>query len=111
MTTMSKSDIKELKDLINSRFDELQQEINGVKQDISEVKQDVNKVDKRLTIMESRLEEWKPSINKISDLAEKVGEFKNWKQLSIIFITGFVSSAFSATIGGLVGWLIRSGKP
>lgn len=96
MTTVTEADIKELKDLINSRFDELKQDINGL--------------DKRLTVIETRLEEWKPSIGKIPDLAEKVGELKNWKQVSLVIITAVVSSILSGTIGSVIGWLIRGGN-
>ena len=63
MTAVTESDIQELKNLINSRFDEIKQELNGI--------------DKRLTVIENRLEDWKPSMSKIPDLAEKVGELKN----------------------------------
>jgi archaellum component FlaC len=63
MNAVTESDIQELKNLINSRFDEIKQDINGI--------------DKRLTVIENRLEDWKPSISKIPDLAEKVGELKN----------------------------------
>jgi hypothetical protein len=96
MTTVTESDIKELKDLINSRFDEVKQELNGI--------------DKRLTVIENRLEDWKPSMSKIPDLAEKVGDLKNWKQIGLVFVTAVISSIFSGAIGGIIGWLIRSGK-
>jgi hypothetical protein len=96
MTAVTESDIQELKNLINSRFDEIKQDINGI--------------DKRLTVIENRLEDWKPSISKIPDLAEKVGELKNWKQIGLVFLTAVISSLFSGTIGGVIGWLIRSGK-
>jgi hypothetical protein len=96
MTAVTESDIQELKNLINSRFDEMKQDLNGI--------------DKRLTVIENRLEDWKPSISKIPDLAEKVGELKNWKQIGLVFVTAVVSSIFSGTIGGVIGWLIRSGK-
>jgi chromosome segregation ATPase len=103
MTTVTESDIKELKDLIVSRFDE-------VKQELDEVKQELNGIDKRLTVIENRLEDWKPSMSKIPDLAEKVGELKNWKQIGLVFVTAVISSLFSGAIGGIIGWLIRSGK-
>lgn len=96
MTTVTESDIKELKDLIiafredtNNRFTAL---------------------DNRLIVIETRLDEWRPSIAKIPDLAEKVGELKNWKQIGLFFVTAFISSIFSGTIGGVIGWLLRSGK-
>ena len=96
MSTVTESDIQELKELINNGF--------------YEIKQELNQMDKRLTVIENRLEDWKPSMSKIPDLAEKVGELKNWKQIGLVFVTAVISSIFSGTIGGVIGWLIRSGK-
>ncbi|WP_013335135.1 hypothetical protein [Gloeothece verrucosa] len=102
MTTVTEADIKELKELINNRFDGLSQEIKEVKQDIKEVKQDVKELDKRLTIIEATLQAQQPLIQKITDLAEKLGELKNWKQIAIAIV--------SAGIGGLITWFIRGGR-
>ena len=102
MTTVTEDDLRELKDLINNGFKEVKQNIGELKQDIDELKQDINGLDKRLGIVEARLDEWKPSINKITDLAEKVGELKNWRQIVIIAIT--------ATISTIIGWTIRAGN-
>ncbi|MFM7578489.1 MAG: hypothetical protein ACKO5Q_16335, partial [Microcystaceae cyanobacterium] len=60
MPTVTDPDLKELKDLINNRFDKLEVRIQAI--EISQAK------------IESRLEEWKNSVQKIPDLAEKVGE-------------------------------------
>ena len=57
MSTITETDLKELKSLINDRFDE--------------VKGDLNNIDKRLTVIETRLEEWKPSIDKVANLSEQ----------------------------------------
>lgn len=103
MTTVTESDLKELKDLIGAFRDDVNHRFD-------EVKQDLNAIDKRLTVIENRLEDWKPSMSKIPDLAEKVGELKNWKQIGLVFVTAVISSIFSGTIGGVIGWLIRSGK-
>jgi hypothetical protein len=104
MTTATESDIKELKDLIvafredsNQRFTAIDNRFTGI--------------ENRLTVIETRLDEWRPSMQKIPDLAEKVGELKNWKQIGLVFVTAVISSIFSGAIGGVVGWLIRSGKP
>jgi len=59
-------------------------------------------IETRLTVIETRLDSWKPAIDKIPDLAEKIGELKNWRQIAFVAIT--------ATIGGIVGWLARSGN-
>lgn len=90
MSTVTESDMKELRDLISTFRDDVKQEFSGV--------------DKRLTVIENRLEDWKPSISKIPDLAEKVGELQNRKQIGLVFVTAVVSSVFSGTIGG-VYWL------
>ncbi len=84
MTTVTEADIKELKELIVKQSEQL------------------NSIDKRLAVIEARLDEWKPMIQKIPDLAEKVGELKNWKQFFILGVTSLVS--------GLIGWLIRGGN-
>ncbi|AVQ74326.1 hypothetical protein B5D77_13940 [Microcystis sp. MC19] len=39
---------------------------------------------------------------KIPDLIEKVGEFKNWKQIAIVAITAFTSATIT--------WFIREGN-
>ncbi|WP_009633589.1 hypothetical protein [Synechocystis sp. PCC 7509] len=103
MTTVTESDIKELKDLIiafredtNNRFTAIDNKFTSI--------------DNRLTVIETRLDEWRTSIAKIPDLAEKVGELKNWRQIGLFFVTAFISSIFSGTIGGVIGWLLRSGK-
>ncbi len=103
MSTVTESDINELKDLIGA----FREDVNG---NFEEVKKEISGLDKRLAVIENRLEDWKPSMSKIPDLAEKVGELKNWKQIGLVFVTAVISSIFSGTIGGVIGWLIRSGK-
>jgi hypothetical protein len=95
MTQVTESDIKEIKELIvalredfNARMGALE---SGQKQ-----------IETRLTVIETRLDTWKPSIDKIPDLAEKIGELKNWRQIAFVAIT--------ATIGGVIGWLVRGGN-
>ncbi len=93
MATVTESDIKELKDLIVA-----------FQQDVSTR---LTAIETRLTVIETRLDTWKPAMDKIPDLAEKVGEVKNWKQAGLIILTAMVSSIFSGIIGGVIGWLIR----
>ena len=94
MSTVTENDIKRLEDLINNRFDRLEVGQKTLEKGQIEIKE-------RLAVIETRQEDWKPSIDKISDLAEKVGELKNWRQIVIITIT--------ASIRGFVGWVIREG--
>jgi DNA repair exonuclease SbcCD ATPase subunit len=103
MTAITENDLKKLEDLI----------VNGqseIKSDIKSLSAKLENIDKQLTSIETRLEDWKPSIDKTADLAEKVGELKNWKQIGVVLITAFISSILSGLIGGVIGWLIRSAK-
>lgn len=72
----SDTDLKELKDLINKRFDSLEERMKEF--EIGQAK------------IGTRLDEWKNSISKISDLAEKVEELKNWKQIAIFLLERIV---------------------
>ena len=81
MPTVTDSDLKELKDLINNRFDKLEVLIQAM--EIGQAK------------IESRLEEWKNSVQKIPDLAEKVGELKNWKQIGLTLSGTFIGAAIT----------------
>ena len=92
MTTVTENDIRELKDLINSRFNELDKKV--------EVNTAV--INEKLSSINGRLDTMQASINKIPELAEKVGELKNWRQIAFVTIT--------ATIGGIVGWFARGGS-
>ncbi|GBF81253.1 hypothetical protein [Aphanothece sacrum] len=92
MSTVTESDLKELKDLINSRFDEIKGQITGVQKEISDLRVSVGKV-------EGSLQSQQPLVQKIPDLAEKVGELKNWRQIVIITLTALIS--------GTVTWVIR----
>ena len=100
MAAITESDLKELKDLIiafreesNNRFTRLEEGQESLRMEMIEVKTKLNTLE--------------PSIQKVPDLAEKVGELKNWKQIGLVFITAVISSIFSGTIGGVIGWLIR----
>ena len=68
----------------------------------ADTKEQLIGVDKQLIMVDTRLEDWKPAIDKIPDLAEKVGELKNWRQFLIITVT--------ATVSGVIGWFLRGGN-
>ena len=52
MTTVTENGLKELKDLINSRFDRLSEEINGLKIELATIKGELNGSNKRLENIE-----------------------------------------------------------
>lgn len=104
MSTVTENDLKELKELIIDNNKTLEMIINNQKvleKGQADLKEQLTGIDKRLAIVETRLEDWKPSIDKIPDLAEKVGELKNWRQFLIITVT--------AVFSGFIGWVIRGG--
>ena len=79
-----KSDLKET----NKKIGNLSSEITDLKVDIATIK--------------GKLESQQGYISKIPELAEKVGELKNWRQIAVIIITGTASTVF--------GWFLRSGR-
>ena len=86
MNAVTDSDLKDLKDLVNDRFNELR--LNQEK-------------------IITRLEDWKPSIDKIADLSEKVGESKAQGKLGLITITALISSILSGIMTSLIFIVVR----
>ncbi len=95
MLQVTSADIRELKDLIQSLDKKVESLDKKVELGFSDLKGDVKTINSRLTNLEA-------TSAKLPDLAEKVGELKNWKQIAIIF--------FTALLGGSIGWFVRGGK-
>ncbi|MDJ0591971.1 MAG: hypothetical protein QNJ72_18605 [Pleurocapsa sp. MO_226.B13] len=74
---------------------EIIKKLDKISEDISEIKTDI-------VVIKSRLDGQQKAVDKIPDLAEKVGELKNWRQIAIIIITGTASTVF--------GWFLKSGR-
>lgn len=87
MSTVTENDIKELKDLITKLSESQNQKFNNLEEKIISLDKTVGKI-------ETRLEDWKPSIDKTADLSEKIGELKNWRQIGIVLTTGLITSLF-----------------
>lgn len=106
MTSSTESELKQLKELILSQNEKLEMKIDKLQQDVSNLKDEFQENITTLRVdvgkMQVRMDEWSNSIQKIPDLAEKVGELKNWRQIAVIVITG--------TVGTILGWIVRSGK-
>lgn len=117
MTSSTESDLKELKELILSqneklaaKIGELQKDIGNLKSEFkedisnlkSEFKEDISKLRADISKIEGTMNAWSNSIQKIPDLAEKVGELKNWRKIAFLIITG--------GFGTILGWFVRSGK-
>jgi hypothetical protein len=99
MTQATDTDIREIKDLIAAGNAATQKQIGDLTLEMrlgfSDLRGELKTIDVRLKNLESNSQ-------KIPDLAEKVGELKNWKQIAIVI--------FTATVGGAIGWFIRMGK-
>jgi uncharacterized coiled-coil DUF342 family protein len=94
MSTVTDNDLKELKDLINSKFEQMDTKFNQVNDKLNDMRVEIATIKEGLNGVNKRLDDWKPIIAKTSDLSEKIGEFKNWKQIAIAVITGFITSLF-----------------
>ena len=76
--------------------------LDKISDNIAEIKTDIAVIKANQGNMKEQLATQQNAINKIPDLAEKVGELKNWRQIAIIIITSTASTVF--------GWFLRSGK-
>ncbi len=91
MTQSTDNEIKYIRDLLIE-----------IKSEIKDVKKDTASLDTRLAKLEGVIEQQQSYVSKIPDLAEKVGELKNWRQIALVIITGTASTVF--------GWFLRSGR-
>lgn len=96
MSTVTESDIKDLKDLINKRFDELKADGAKMSEQIKNLEIGQGEIKGRLAALESNSQ-------KIPDLAEKVGELKNWKQIGLTLM--------GAIIGGVITYFVKTPNP
>jgi NAD+--asparagine ADP-ribosyltransferase len=116
MTQATDQDIRELKTSIDAlgkgteantkAIADLTASVSGLREEIrigfakvetrlADVRGDIKVFDNRLANLES-------TAQKLPDLAEKVGELKNWKQVAIVI--------FTASVSGAIAWFLRSGK-
>jgi hypothetical protein len=121
MTQATDTDIREIKDLIAAGNATTQKQIAdlaiGTQKQIADLamsnQKQISDLDKKIDIgfaemkgelktIDTRLKNLESNSQKIPDLAEKVGELKNWKQIAIVI--------FTATVGGAIGWIVRTGK-
>ncbi len=81
---------------IETRFTGLETGQKALELGQSEIKGDIKVLDSKIGGLNDRI---KP-IDKIPDLAEKVGEFKIWRQIVII--------SFTALASGVATWIVRN---
>jgi archaellum component FlaC len=93
--------LEEKTDAIDNRLGRLEEKTDAIDNRLGRLEEKTDAINKQTTVIETRLDTWKPAIDKIPDLAEKVGELKNWRQTAFLIITAFVS--------GIFGWFLRGG--
>jgi hypothetical protein len=98
MTQATDTDIRELKDLIQGLDRKMELGFANVDR-----KMEVGfaKLEGKIDNLDSRLSNLESTAAKLPDLAEKVGELKNWKQIAIV--------VFTASVSGAIAWFVRGG--
>ncbi|ACB49972.1 unknown [Crocosphaera subtropica ATCC 51142] len=91
--------IDTLENKLDTKIDTLE---NKLENNQKEVNQKLDKQSEEIATIKATLQAQQQLIQKIPDLAEKVGELKNWRQIVIIALT--------ATISASITWLIRGGN-
>ena len=97
------TDIQELKDLIQGLDRKMEKGFSSAdsKMDLgfsnADRKMEVGfaKLEGKIDNLDSRLSNLESTAAKLPDLAEKVGELKNWKQIAIVVFTASVSGAIA----------------
>jgi hypothetical protein len=91
---------------VKSEIAKVKSEIAEVKSEILEFKQEVAlgfaDVRGELKVLDNRLKGLESVAVKLPDLAEKVGELKNWKQIAIV--------VFTSSVSGTIAWFLHGNK-
>ena len=80
----------------------LEEVLKRIENKLDKQSEDIGTIKTEIATIKATLQIQQPLIQKIPDLAGKVGELKNWRQILIITIT--------ATVSGVIGWFIRGGN-
>jgi chromosome segregation ATPase len=120
MTQTADADIREIKTAIESIAKATEANSKAVVDLTQEMRTGFSNVDTRFTKLDGRIDTLETRVlgkfdtvnarltnlesntKAVADLAEKIGEFKNWKQIAFVM--------FSAVIGGVIGYFVKGGK-
>ena len=102
MTAATEKDLKRLEDLIigiangqkaiENRLTTMENGQKNLELGQSEIKGDIRTLDAKIEGLSDRVKVIENAAGKTTDLAEKVGELKNWKQIGVVVITALLSS-------------------
>ena len=120
MTQSIDRDIQEIKNAIDSNtktIADLVTSVSGLREEmrvgfanvdtkLAKLAGQINNVEAKLEgkieTVNSKLANLESATQKIPDLAEKVGELKNWKQIAII--------VFTSSVSGAIAWFLHSSQ-
>jgi chromosome segregation ATPase len=86
-----------------TRFTDLKGQINNVQTKLEgQINNVETKLEGQIAVCNAKLTGLESTAQKLPDLADKVGELKNYKQVIIVIFTALVS--------GAIAWFLRSGK-
>ena len=88
---------------IGDRFDKLERGQESIKASVTEIDKRLVAVETKIDGLDTRLKNVETSVQKIPELAEKVGEFKLWKQTILILSSG--------TVGAFIARLFNNQNP
>ncbi len=120
MSTVTKFDLKEIKELITGLGENIQiidHRMTNLENQMTNLENQMTNLENRMTNLEQGFQDFEKvqietntkismietSSQKIPDLAEKVGELKNWKQIGL--------ALFGTLVGGLITYLIKMPNP
>jgi Skp family chaperone for outer membrane proteins len=104
LETKLDSKIDNLETKIDAKIDKLEVKIDNLETKLdSKIDKLETKIDAKIDTVNSRLTNIEANSRILLDLAEKLGELKNWKQIAIVI--------FTASVSGAIAWYIRSGNP
>ena len=111
---ITQSEFTELTKEIRNGFQLIGDRLERLEVGQTEIKASLTDLDKRVAVVESKVDSTEKRLstfeNKLPELSEKVGELKNWKQIGVVVITALISSVFTGTIGGVIGWFLRGSR-
>ena len=94
MTQVTQDNLQEIKELIKAQNQTIGRLEQKFEEKTDKLAEKIGDLEKGQIKLEAKLEAWKPSIDKIPDLTEKIGELKNWRSIALIIISGVITTLF-----------------
>ena len=86
------TDLGTILEKLDARLERLEQKIDSNQ---SRTEEKLSAIDNRISKLEGMVQGQQPYIQKIPDMAEKIGELKNWKQVALTVGGAFVGTVIT----------------